>query len=444
LGVDDLFNWLWAKWTTGFTPRTYGRGTPRPYMNNRKALTMKIDSGSLSSIAQTFGTPTYVYAHQTLEQAFLQLKTALGQQKHQICYAVKANSNLTILKILASLGAGFDIVSQGELEKVLLAGGEPKKIVFSGVGKTLSEIERALRVEIACFNVESLAELDRIHTLAQHLNVKAPIAIRLNPNISVKTHPYMTTGLLENKFGLDEKAAAEAYAKASKLPNIEIKGIACHIGSQITSLAPFLAAADELLAWANRLSKQGIPLQHIDMGGGLGVSYQGEITPSLVEYGHALAQKMAHTPYTLFLEPGRSLIAEAGLLLTRCEYIKTTQMKQFAIVDAGMNDLLRPTLYQAWHPVVAVDPPPASATPCRYDVVGPLCETGDFLALARDFPHPLAPGMLLTILKAGAYGFAMSNQYNSRPRAAEVLVKDGKATLIRRRETWEDLWAKEL
>ncbi len=399
---------------------------------------------SLASIAQTFGTPTYVYFYQTLEKAFLQLKTALGQQKHQICYAVKANSNLTILKKLASLGAGFDIVSQGELEKVLLAGGEPTKIVFSGVGKTALEIERALRVGIACFNVESLEELERLQTIAQHLNVKAPIAIRLNPNISVETHPYMTTGLLENKFGLDEKTTAEAYKKASKLPNIEIKGIACHIGSQILSLTPFLSACDVLLQWATRLSEQGPPLQHIDMGGGLGVSYQEEISPSLAEYGHALAQKMASTPYTLFLEPGRSLIADAGLLLTRCEYIKVTHTKQFAIVDAGMNDLLRPTLYQAWHPIVAVEPSPASSPPYRYDVVGPLCETGDFLALDRDFPHPLAPGMLLAILKTGAYGFTMSNQYNSRLRAAEVLVKDGQACLIRHREIWADLWEKEL
>lgn len=411
--------------------------TPVFYYKGSKLF---IESVPLSAIVEKWGTPCYVYSEQAIRQRYERLTTSLDPLPHSICYAVKANSNLALLQILAKLGAGFDIVSQGELERVLKAGGSPQKMVFSGVGKTEAEIIRALEVNIHCFNVESLAELERINKLAEHLNTKARIAIRLNPHIKVETHPYIATSFKENKFGLEEKTALQAYQEANALKHLEIVGIACHLGSQLLSLEPFLESCDAVLSIAHTLSSMGISLQHLDLGGGLGVCYQQEQPPTLETYAAALQKKLLGCPYQILLEPGRALIAEAGALLTRCEYIKKTDFKQFAIVDAGMNDLLRPALYSAWHEILPLEKQEGSAE--QYDIVGPLCESGDYLGQDRILTS-LNPGDHLAILTAGAYGFAMSSQYNSRPRTAEILVNQTNHTCIRRRESFNDLWANE-
>lgn len=394
----------------------------------------------LIDLVKQWDTPCYVYSQQMLTDRYQRLDRALAPLDHSICYAVKANSNLAILQILAKLGAGFDIVSQGELERVLLAGGSAQKVVFSGVGKKESEILRALSVNIRCFNVESLPELERINTLAKHLNKQARIAIRLNPHINVDTHPYIATSLKENKFGLDEAETVQAYLKAQQYPHLTTVGIACHLGSQILALDPFIESCNRVIKISQTLSSLGVSLEHIDVGGGLGVCYEAEQPPSLEAYAIALKQKFQHLPFQLVLEPGRSLVAECGILVTRCEYIKKTPFKQFVIVDAGMNDLLRPALYGASHPIIPLQQRPGPLE--HYDIVGPLCESGDYLGQNRAL-QPLIPGDILAIMIAGAYGFTMSSQYNSRPRAPEILVNQIKQTCIRQREHFHDLFAHE-
>ena len=398
------------------------------------------ESVPVSNIVEKWGTPCYIYSQQMLTDRYSCLSKALTPLSHSICYAVKANSNLALLQILAKLGAGFDIVSQGELERVLISGGDPQKIVFSGVGKKESEIIRALEVGIRCFNVESLPELERINTLAKHLNKQASIAIRLNPHISVDTHPYIATSLKENKFGMDEAAAIQAYQIAQQYSHLKIVGLACHLGSQVLDLDPFIESYNRVIKVSKALAALGIHLEHIDVGGGLGVCYQEEQPPSLEAYALALKQKFQDLPYQILLEPGRALIAECGILVTRCEYIKETPFKQFAIVDAGMNDLLRPALYSAWHPIIPLLQRHGSLKP--YEIVGPLCESGDYLGQNRTL-QPLVAGDLLAIMIAGAYGFTMSSQYNSRPRAPEILVNQTKHHCIRQREHFSDLWANE-
>lgn len=404
-----------------------------------RANKLCIENLPLQKAVAQWNSPLYLYSQKAINTNWQAYAEGWGKQAHLICYAVKANSNLTLLKLLADLGAGFDIVSQGELERVLLAGGDPKKIIFSGVGKTEQEIQRALNVGIYCFNVESLPELERINEIAKKLQCKAPVSLRVNPNISVKAHPYITTGLKHNKFGIAMEQAEEAYRYAHAASHLEIQGIACHLGSQITELEPFVAALDKLLLLVKKLEKQKIKLKSIDIGGGLGIRYRDEKPVLIKKYLAAIRKKMRGLSYRLILEPGRSLIANAGVLVTRVEYLKKTKHKNFAIVDAAMNDLIRPALYEAWHDILPVVKRTQRKT--TYDVVGPVCETGDFLGLDRKLA--ILPGDLLAICDVGAYGFSLSSNYNSRPRAAEVLVSGAKGTLIREREEFEDLWAKE-
>jgi diaminopimelate decarboxylase len=392
---------------------------------------------SLLTVAQTFGTPSYVYSQNLIEQQWLAYKNALQGHPHHLFYAVKANSNLAILQLLAKLGAGFDIVSGGELKRVLRAGGDPTKVVFSGVGKTATEIEEALKANIYCFNVESLPELDSIQKIAHARGQTARISLRVNPDINAQTHPYISTGLKENKFGISIEDAVNAYRYAATLPNIKIEGVDCHIGSQITQLDPFLAALESVLELVNTLASEQISLQHIDMGGGLGILYQQETPPSPSELTQALLQRLRGRPLTLALEPGRSIVAHAGVLLSRVEYIKQNTHRNFAIIDAGMNDLIRPALYQAWQDIVPVHKHDQDEARL-YDVVGPVCESGDFLGKERNLT--IRAGDCLAIKDSGAYGFVMSSQYNSRPRAAEVLLTENGPKLIRERETYEDVW----
>lgn len=394
---------------------------------------------ALSSIAAQFGTPTYVYSRAHIEAQYRSYADALEGVEHMVCYAVKANSNLGVLNILARLGAGFDIVSIGELERVLAAGGQPERIVFSGVGKTREEMQRALEVRVHCFNVESVDELDRLQEVAAHLGVIAPVSLRVNPDVDAGTHPYISTGLKDNKFGIDINTAESVYMRAAVLSNISIKGVDCHIGSQLTTLAPFLDALDRVLLLVDRLAKRGINIQHLDLGGGLGVRYQDENPPGAGEYMAAVRERVAGRKLALVFEPGRYIVANAGVLLTKVEYLKHTEHKDFAVVDAAMNDLLRPALYQAWMDVQAVKP--RSGLPRCYDVVGPICETGDFLAKERELT--LVAGDLLSVSSAGAYGFVMSSNYNTRARAAEVVVDGDQAYLVRRRETIKELYAHE-
>ncbi|HEB77316.1 MAG TPA: diaminopimelate decarboxylase, partial [Methylothermaceae bacterium] len=357
-----------------------------------------------------------------------------------ICYAVKANSNLAVLNLLARLGSGFDIVSVGELERVLHAGGDPAKIVFSGVGKREDELRRALQVGIRCFNVEVPGELDRLNRIAGELGVCAPVSLRVNPDVDAKTHPYIATGLKENKFGIDVGLAFAEYCRAAEMPHLRIVGIDCHIGSQLTGLSPFLDALDRLLELVERLEARGIRLQHIDLGGGLGIRYRDEEPPEPGDYVSALLERLGRRDWEILLEPGRAVAGNAGILVIRVEYLKQTPAKWFAIVDAAMNDLLRPALYHAWQEIVAVRP--RQDVPVReYDVVGPVCETGDFLG--RDRALALAEGDLLAVRSAGAYGFTMSSNYNSRPRPPEILVDGNQAHLVRQRESLEDLWRRE-
>ena len=400
---------------------------------------LHLEGVALDTLAERFGTPLYVYSRQALESAYHAYAEAFAETPHLICYAVKANSSLAILNLFARLGAGFDIVSGGELARVLAAGGDPAKVVFSGVGKTADEMRAALMAGILCFNVESASELHRLDRVAGELGQVAPVSFRVNPDVDAKTHPYISTGLKENKFGVPIADAPALYHLAASLPNLKITGIDCHIGSQLIDLSPLVDAADRVLALVDALAAEGIVLHHIDLGGGVGIRYRDETPPDLAAYGRVLAQKFAGRREKLLLEPGRSLVGNAGLLLTRVEYLKPGEDKNFAIVDAAMNDLMRPALYEAYHQTVAVN---ERNTPSqRYDIVGPICETGDFLGFARDLA--IEEGDLLALLSAGAYGMSMASNYNSRPRAAEILVDKNEIYLIRERESHAQLMAGE-
>lgn len=394
----------------------------------------------LADLANQYGTPLYVYSRATLERHWHAFDKSVGDYPHLICYAVKANSNLGVLNTLARLGSGFDIVSVGELERVLAAGGDPSKVVFSGVGKTEAEMKRALQLKIKCFNVESERELHRLNKVAAELGVKAPISLRINPDVDAKTHPYISTGLRDNKFGITFDRAAEVYRLAHSLPHLDVHGIDCHIGSQLTALAPFIDATDRLLALIDSLKAEGIHIRHLDVGGGLGVVYRDELPPQPSEYAKALLDRLErHRDLELIFEPGRAIAANAGVLVTKVEFLKHTEHKNFAIIDAAMNDLIRPALYQAWQDIIPLRPRQGEAQ--TYDLVGPVCETSDFLGKDRDLV--LEEGDLLAVRSSGAYGFTMSSNYNSRPRVAEVMVDGNKAHLVRQRETLSSLWALE-
>lgn len=394
------------------------------------------EQAEVERIAAEFGTPLYIYSRATLERHWLAFDQALAGHPHLICYAVKANSNLAVLALLARLGSGFDIVSIGELERVLRAGGEAGRTVFSGVGKTAAEMARALQAGIRCFNVESEAELSRLADIAGTHGVRAPVSLRVNPDVDAGTHPYISTGLKENKFGIDIETALSLYRQAADNPHLSISGIDCHIGSQLTETSPFVAALERVLALTDQLQADGIRIQHLDLGGGLGVRYRDEQPPQPEQYIQRLLESLGEREFEILIEPGRAIAANAGILVTRVEYLKTTADKNFAIIDAAMNDLLRPALYQAWQDIVPVrarDHGQAQA----YDIVGPVCETGDFLGKQRRLN--IQPGDLLAVRSAGAYGFSMSSNYNSRPRAAEVLVDGARAHLVRERETLDQL-----
>ncbi|EJG1187941.1 diaminopimelate decarboxylase [Vibrio parahaemolyticus] len=391
----------------------------------------------LQALADQYGTPLYVYSRATLERHWKAFDSAVGQHPHLVCYAVKANSNLGVLNALARLGSGFDIVSGGELERVIAAGGDAKKVVFSGVGKTPAEMKRALELGIKCFNVESEPELERLNKVAGELGVIAPISLRINPDVDAKTHPYISTGLRDNKFGIAFDRAPEVYQFAQSLPNLNVQGIDCHIGSQLTSIDPFIDATDRLLALIDDLKAQGINIRHLDVGGGLGVVYRDELPPQPSDYAKALLGRLEnHQDLELIFEPGRAIAANAGILLTRVEFLKHTEHKNFAIIDAAMNDLMRPALYQAWQDIVPVSP--RNGEPQTYDLVGPICETGDFLG--KDRALVLQEGDLLAVRSAGAYGFVMSSNYNTRTRAAEVMVDGNQSHLVRQREELTSLW----
>ena len=391
---------------------------------------------SLETIADQFGTPTYVYSKNTLIQTFESFKKGLIKTDHLICFAVKANSNIAILNLFASLGAGFDIVSGGELERVIYAGGDPQKIVFSGVGKTASEIEAALKANILCFNVESRSELLRIGEVAKKINIKAPISIRVNPDVDAKTHPYISTGLKDNKFGVDFNQALTLYLEAKNMSQIEIKGIDCHIGSQITELKPFVDALDRVLSLVDQLKKNDIHLSHIDIGGGIGICYQNESPPDFEIYTKEILSKIQNLNVKIIFEPGRALVGNAGILLSKVEYLKQNDVKHFAIIDAAMNDLMRPTLYDAYHDIKIVREHDTKSQ--SFDVVGPVCESGDFIAKNRSLK--LKENDLICIMSAGAYGMSMSSNYNSRGRAAEVMVDQDKIFEVRAREKSSDLF----
>ncbi|MDX1755175.1 MAG: diaminopimelate decarboxylase [Marinobacter sp.] len=390
---------------------------------------------AVADIAERFGTPAYVYSRATLERHFRAYDEALSGHDRLICYAVKANSNLAVLNVLARLGAGFDIVSAGELERVLRAGGDPSKVVFSGVGKQPWEMRKALEAGVHCFNVESDTELDRLNQVAGELGVKAPVSLRVNPDVDAGTHPYISTGLKENKFGIDIAEALDVYARAAALPNLAIIGVDCHIGSQLTSVEPFLDALDRVLLLIDQLAERGIVIEHLDMGGGLGVRYDQEQPPEPSEYVARLAQRLGGRQLKLILEPGRSIAANAGILLTRVEFLKCTGHRNFAIIDAAMNDLIRPALYSAWQAIIPVVQR-EDVTARRWDLVGPICETGDFLGKDRELR--LAPGDLLAVRSAGAYGFVMSSNYNTRNRPPELMVDGEQVHVVRRRETLDD------
>jgi diaminopimelate decarboxylase len=409
------------------------------YFNYRNG-SLYAEDVNLITLANTYGTPCYVYSRATLERHWHAFDKRLQNGPHLICYAVKANSNLAVLNILARLGSGFDIVSGGELERVLRAGGQPDKIVFSGVGKTVAEMRRALEVGIRCFNVESESELRRLNQVAGEMGKMAPISLRVNPDVDAKTHPYISTGLKENKFGIDVNIATEVYVEAAALPNLKIIGIDCHIGSQLTQMAPFVEALQRVIRLVEILANLGIHLQHIDIGGGLGVRYCDETPPEPEQYVQALNQVLDNKPYEIILEPGRAIVANAGILLTKVEYLKKAANKYFAIVDAAMNDLLRPAMYNAWQEILPVQARPNEPMQ-NYDIVGPICETGDFLGKNRKLA--LREGDLLAVRTCGAYGFTMSSNYNSRPRAAELMVDGERVTIVRQRETIDDLLALE-
>jgi diaminopimelate decarboxylase len=398
---------------------------------------------SVQSIVAQHGSPCYIYSKATFERHWTAFDRAFGDQAHLICYAVKANSNIAILNLLARLGSGFDIVSIGELERVITAKGDPKKIVFSGVGKRHDEIKAALKIGIRCFNIEVSAELDRINQIATELGVIAPVSFRVNPNVDAKTHPYISTGLKENKFGLDIHAAMDEYLRAADMDNIQIVGIDCHIGSQLTETRPFLDALDKVLDIVVRLKEKGIILEHLDLGGGLGICYDGETPPEPKTYVQAILKRLgADNPYEILLEPGRAIAGNAGILVTTVEYLKKTADKNFAIVDAAMNDLVRPSLYGAWQKIIPINLATTTTTETHeWDIVGPICETGDFLWKKRTLA--LKEGDLLAIRSSGAYGFTMSSNYNSRPRVAEIMVDNTATHLIKQRESLASLWAHE-
>ncbi|MCB1617046.1 MAG: diaminopimelate decarboxylase [Pseudomonadales bacterium] len=405
------------------------------HFNRRNEGELFAENIAVSAIAQQFGTPCYVYSRAALEEHFLAYQRALGDHPHLICYAVKANSNIAVLNVLARLGAGFDIVSLGELQRVLMAGGSAAKVVFSGVGKQDHEIEEALRLGIHCFNVESETELVRIDAIAGRTGKTANISIRVNPDVDAQTHPYIATGLKENKFGIDINEAPRVYQQAATMPNLCIKGIDCHIGSQLTSTQPFLDALDRVLQLADSLVGYGITIEHLDLGGGLGVTYRDETPPTPQHYIASILDKLGGRPFKLLFEPGRSIAANAGIFVTRVNLLKNTAEKHFAVVDGAMNDLIRPALYQAYQHIEPVLP--SSAPPQIYDVVGPVCETGDFLGKNRKLA--VEAGDLLAVFSSGAYGFVMSSNYNSRGRAAEIMVDGNSASIVRQRETFADL-----
>ncbi|WP_233115169.1 diaminopimelate decarboxylase [Aggregatibacter actinomycetemcomitans] len=399
---------------------------------------LMVENLPVKQLAEEFGTPLYVYSKATLERHWHAFNNAFGDHPHLVCFAVKSNPNIAILNIMEKLGSGFDIVSQGELERVLAAGGEAHKVVFSGVAKSRREIARALEVGIRCFNVESEAELLRINQVAGDMGKIAPISLRVNPDVDAHTHPYISTGLKENKFGVSVEQAREVYKLAATLPNIDIVGMDCHIGSQLTELQPFLDAADRLIVLMEQLKQDGIQLKHLDLGGGLGVTYTDETPPHPTEYAKALWEKLsAFSELEIIVEPGRAITANAGILVTKVEYVKSNESRNFAIVDAGMNDMIRPALYQAYMNILEIDRTLAREEKI-YDVVGPICETSDFLGKQRKLA--IAEGDYLAQRSAGAYGASMSSNYNSRPRTAEVMVDGDNAYLIRRRETLNELW----
>ena len=404
------------------------------YKNNQ----LMAENLPVKQLAEQFGTPLYVYSRSTLERHWHAFNNAFGEHPHLVCFAVKSNPNIAILNIMAKLGSGFDIVSQGELERVLVAGGDAGKVVFSGVAKSRQEIVRALEVNIRCFNVESEAELLRINQIAGEMGKIAPISLRVNPDVDAHTHPYISTGLKENKFGVSVEQAREVYKVAATLPNIKIVGMDCHIGSQLTELQPFLDAVDRLIVLMEQLKQDGVRLKHLDLGGGLGVTYTDETPPHPTEYAKALWEKLsAFSELEIIVEPGRAITANAGILVTKVEYLKSNESRNFAIVDAGMNDMIRPALYQAYMNILEIDRTLAREEK-MYDVVGPICETSDFLGKQRKLA--IAEGDYLAQRSAGAYGASMSSNYNSRPRTAEVMVDGDKAYLIRRREALNELW----
>jgi diaminopimelate decarboxylase len=395
---------------------------------------------AVQDIVYKYGSPCYIYSRATLERHWKAFDQAFGDRAHLICYAVKANSNIAILNLLARSGSGFDIVSLGELRRVIQAGGDPEKIVFSGVGKREDEILAALKIGIRCFNIEVSGELDRINLLAGHMGVIAPVSFRVNPDVDAKTHPYISTGLKENKFGIDIEQALAEYHRAAAMPHINVIGIDCHIGSQLTETQPFLDALDKILDLVSILKADGIHLHHLDLGGGLGIRYIDEQPPEPADYIKAVLERLGDADFEILLEPGRAIVGNAGILVTQVEYLKPTAHKNFAIVDAAMNDLVRPSLYNAWQEIIPVNKQ-SNAALQHWDIVGPVCETGDFLG--KDRALTLSQGDLLAIRSSGAYGFSMSSNYNSRPRVAELMVDGSKLHLIRERETIAQLWAGE-
>jgi diaminopimelate decarboxylase len=410
------------------------------YFNYQDDGQLWAEDVALTELAQQFGTPLYVYSRATLERHWHAFDKSVGEHPHLVCYAVKANSNLGVLNALARLGSGFDIVSGGELERVIAAGGEASKVVFSGVGKTEAEMKRALELGIKCFNVESEPELERLNKVAGELGKKAPISLRINPDVDANTHPYISTGLRDNKFGIAFERAPAVYKFAQSLEHLDVRGIDCHIGSQLTDIEPFIDATDRLLALIDDLKSQGVTIEHLDVGGGLGVVYRDELPPEPSDYAKALLGRLEnHQDLELIFEPGRAIAANAGVLLTKVEFLKPTEHKNFAIIDAAMNDLMRPALYQAWQDIVPVCP--REGEPVTYDLVGPICETGDFLG--KDRALVIEENDLLAVRSAGAYGFVMSSNYNTRSRAAEVMVDGNQAHLVRQREELSSLWALE-
>jgi diaminopimelate decarboxylase len=401
---------------------------------------LHVEQVALSQVAERYGTPCYVYSRAAITETYRAFDAAFGARDRLVCYAVKANSTLGVLNVLARLGSGFDIVSGGELARVMAAGGDPRKVVFSGVGKTAEEMQQALMAEILCFNVESERELARLDAIAARAGKTAAISLRVNPDVDPRTHPYIATGLKENKFGIPYEDALALYRRARDMRHIRIAGIGCHIGSQLTEVAPFVAALDRLLDLVDRLQAEGIALTHVDIGGGLGIRYRDESPPAITDYARALIARLGNRPLRLLLEPGRALVGQAGVLLARVEYLKHGRERNFAVVDAAMNDLLRPALYDAWHDVQPVRPSASGGK--AYDIVGPVCESADFLARARVLA--LSEGDLLAIMSAGAYGMSMSSNYNTRPRAAEVMVDGARMHLIREREAVSELMSREM